>query len=420
MNIIQYYDRESSLELFDFNVSDINNRKFNNFHDVIKYLENNFSYYNNENSNIILAICKKIENSSSLYKERLEKIRKIAEKQFKSPLIINEEPISLATKRQLPEITADNPAKKIKITSTLSHSDQMLLEKVLQTNIKNKNLKELFKTLQKDLALQNRLWRESQNAQGDTILHFLSHFDKETAKEIIAGVQNIDIRNPKNGKTPLHVVYKKPELVQLLLENGADIHQRDKSGKNILYYAFSRKAYETLDILIQYKPSLITKMDFIEDAPILSAILIEDVKLLQLALKLYTNLSLDLNEDHLIYAAVSAKDERILKILLDQGISIDSSPAESASALFLACIEENIEAVKKLVQAGANVNAYNAEGENPLIIATGLGNEELFDYLVNHGADIQQKTRDNQSLIAIAESFNQISMIEKLISLGLK
>lgn len=101
---------------------------------------------------------------------------------------------------------------------------------------------------------------------------------------------------------------------------------------------------------------------------------------------------LELN--HLLEASAEGDIEKV-KLLLDQGIDVNSANAQGWTALTNAAYNQHLELVKFLVEHGADVNHANVNGTTVLMYAKskiiGTQNYQTLNYLLDHGADPSRK-----------------------------
>lgn len=105
-----------------------------------------------------------------------------------------------------------------------------------------------------------------------------------------------------------------------------------------------------------------------------------------------------------LYAALSALDIEIMRVLLEAGANVnetgdvyirDKQQTSSArtgyigiTALHIAAGEGNIPLIQLFLEYGANVNAKDKSGSTPLHFAARRGKDEAVALLLDHGADI--------------------------------
>ena len=98
--------------------------------------------------------------------------------------------------------------------------------------------------------------------------------------------------------------------------------------------------------------------------------------------------------DHLLEASAEGDVEKV-KLLLDQGIDVNSANAQGWTALTNAAYNQHSELVKFLVKHGADVNHANVNGTTVLMYAKskiiGTQNYQTLNYLLDNGADPTRK-----------------------------
>jgi ankyrin repeat protein len=87
----------------------------------------------------------------------------------------------------------------------------------------------------------------------------------------------------------------------------------------------------------------------------------------------------------LIYSCLSG-DSRIVKLLLDHGVFVNSTDAAGTSALMTAATMGNVELVKLLLQRGANVHLRDHLGAHAWDWASVAGRDEILEVLNPQGA----------------------------------
>ena len=83
----------------------------------------------------------------------------------------------------------------------------------------------------------------------------------------------------------------------------------------------------------------------------------------------------------------------ILKILLDNGSSINQRDSQGNTVLHLASMQTQDKVVKFLLDRGAEVDAENIWKETPLQKAAEIGSVTIFEILLEAGADLNHKDK---------------------------
>jgi len=183
------------------------------------------------------------------------------------------------------------------------------------------------------------------------------------------------------GKTPLiyAVEYNYPEIIELLLDRGANIDIKDNSGLSAADYARKSEESEKFLALFEkagYKSREILITSVSEGSAQQVALLVEK--------------GVDINAVNpngftaLTEAAFSGKTE-MAEILIKSGADVNKADLNGTTPLMYAA-DKDPELVMLLLEAGANVNEQNAFGFTALHMAVDSGNVKNVRYLISYGA----------------------------------
>lgn len=83
-----------------------------------------------------------------------------------------------------------------------------------------------------------------------------------------------------------------------------------------------------------------------------------------------------------LIAAIYAKQNLVIKFLLEIGVNVNEPDDGGATAIHAAAAKGNLEVIKKLVELGADPNfAYDDQVDHPLLHAAYNKDREMFNYL---------------------------------------
>ena len=207
----------------------------------------------------------------------------------------------------------------------------------------------------------------------------------------------VDVNALTDGQTPLYVACKQghKSIVKLLLSKGAD-----PSVPN----------------------ELTTSTDF--QSPLQIAVSRGNAMLVELLLEKGAKLLVHPHGEPLLHIACTdaarcrktahaAGDTRsvehmlsVISLLMQQGVNVNAISHKGDTALYRACISQQLEVVQVLLEAGADVN-LTSKGHYPLIAACDAGNAELIYLLLEAGADAKcRKISDETCLHAVINAFS--------------
>jgi ankyrin repeat protein len=111
-----------------------------------------------------------------------------------------------------------------------------------------------------------------------------------------------------------------------------------------------------------------------------------------------------------------------MKFLISKGSNVNEVKIpnkDQTTALHLACLEGNKEAVELLIQSGANVNMRDSEGFTPLFLAIKLENLEIIKLLVQAKADWKISSYYGDNLFSLLEEVKNPEIQEYFKKVGI-
>lgn len=208
-------------------------------------------------------------------------------------------------------------------------------------------------------------------------------YDLNTIKELI-NHNALDINMvDKFGKTALQyaIIKDKPELAKLLIDAGANINVKTRSGRNLFALAmYNRCSHETFllllreDININAMPLKILSRLFNELYPIL------------LESKNDINTPIGKFKRTLLHHAAECSNLQKVQVLISHNINVQAQDITGATALHMAGTPK---LAKILLKAGANIESKNNLGRTPLHTAILYTNRPQVNMKNNYGVILQ-------------------------------
>jgi ankyrin repeat protein len=219
-----------------------------------------------------------------------------------------------------------------------------------------------------------------------------------------------------NSKTPesttlLMMAAHDPEKVKLLIDRGADVRDKAKTGFTALmtattYLGTSESVKLLLDHGAEARPGEGVMFDA---SPLFLATMAGDcdnVRLL-VAKGADPNRKMNLLGNFLtspLLAAVGFGDPATVEALLAGGANLHDKDSDSMTPLHWAVVAHHTDAVKALLKAGADVNAVDRFGYTPLMYAATIdfGDADTATTLLQAGADPSLKDKKGRTALAQA------------------
>ncbi len=332
--------------------------------------------------------------------------------------------------------------KKIKLNAKNEEGDTPL------SFIAKNNNEKIFKLLVNNGANANEsLHILMKNKQTDLVKWLIS---QKALKKI-----KLDVNAENNGgDTPLLIAAQNEdeEIFDLLVQNGANVKAKSKDGRTAREIAVSKGFKNYIEKQSDKKNEKNSKNENnLIDATLTVAKDSEGYKKQRSVLekKLWKRIKKGKKID--IFDAIGIGSEKIVKYLVEKGISdvneegwagsplcyatafshkniakwliehgadINKKNKHDNTALHIATEMRNQKMIKLLVENGANIEAENDEEKTPLMIASLKGNEDIVKYLVEHGAEVNHENARKESAAIFASVHGHENILKFLLKNG--
>jgi len=121
------------------------------------------------------------------------------------------------------------------------------------------------------------------------------------------------------------------------------------------------------------------------------------------------------NDTMNIVEAVEKNDVETVKILLKQGINVESKDGQGRSLLMLATHRNNVNMAKVLLAAGANVNIQDKIQDSPFLYAGAEGKLELVKLYLEHNPNFKIYNRYGGTALIPAAEKGHLEVVRLLV-----
>uniref|UniRef100_A0A3B4ZII6 Poly [ADP-ribose] polymerase n=1 Tax=Stegastes partitus TaxID=144197 RepID=A0A3B4ZII6_9TELE len=230
---------------------------------------------------------------------------------------------------------------------------------------------------------------------------------KDVVDHLLQTGANVHARDD-GGLIPLHNAcsFGHSEVVSLLLCQGADPNARDNWNYTPLHEAAIKGKIDVCIVLLQHgaDPNIRntdgkSALDLAE--PSAKAVLTGEYK-----------------KDELLEAARSGNEEKLMALLTPLNVNCHASDGRKSTPLHLAAGYNRVRIVQLLLQHGADVHAKDKGGLVPLHNACSYGHYEVTELLLKHGACVNAMDLWQFTPLHEAASKNRVEVCSLLLSHG--
>ena len=180
----------------------------------------------------------------------------------------------------------------------------------------------------------------------------------------------------------------KQDIVELLLESGANVNHRNKAGNTPLLEACSQGHVDAARMLLDRGANIDTPTETTLDSALTWACTLGNEQVVDLLLSQNTDVEHRTKDGctALMFASLAGHIE-VARMLLDHGAEINvESDSNKDSPLTFACWKGHQDVVELLLERKADIEHRTKEGFTPLMFAALGGHKEVAYSLLRHGA----------------------------------
>jgi serine/threonine-protein phosphatase 6 regulatory ankyrin repeat subunit B len=237
-------------------------------------------------------------------------------------------------------------------------------------------------------------------------------------KRLVEGKFDAKLAKLPEGTTALMMAAPDPAKMRLVIEHGADVNARSRSGYTALAVAARYGgADEAIGLLLDSGAKVAEAGAQVLGIAAHAGNVGSLERLREAGGDVSTQL-LFLPQIRLSPMTIAARDgdPAVVRKLLDLGADVDRAHGEKFSALEVAVLNNNIELVRLFLSRAADVNEVDGAGYTALLLAASIdfGDTEILDLLLASGAKLDARNRSGETALDLARKYGHTRFMASL------
>jgi ankyrin repeat protein len=263
------------------------------------------------------------------------------------------------------------------------------------------------------------MWEEI--SQNDLFFDYILNYGYlASLKTLIEKNKKLVNAKDKDGNTPLYraAANGHDQVVQLLLDKGAEIDAKNKYGGTPLYRAAANGHDQVVQLLLDKGAEIDAKDEYVQ-TPLYRAAENGHDQVVQLLLDKGAEVnSKEKYGQTPLYRAAANGHDQVVQLLLDKGAEIDAKDEYDKTPLYRAAANGHDQVVQLLLDKGAEVNSKDKYGATPLYWAAYYGHDQVVQLLLDKGAKVNAKDEDGYTPLYRAAANGQDQVVQLLLDKG--
>ena len=257
------------------------------------------------------------------------------------------------------------------------------------------------------------------DSQSRSPLHSASYLGYLDLVEILLK-SGVDINLRNTGETPLAVSLLRGnfEVVQFLVERGANVHQRDMNGWTLLHRAAGYGDIDIVRFLLNLELGVQARGSD-QETPLMLASAGGHVEVSRFLIEHQADVASAADEGWTsLHIAADYGHADVVQLLLEYGADVDVQTAHLSAPLHFASNNGHLEVAELLLERGAEVDVRNEDLETPLYLASKNGFLEIVGFLMKRQSNVNSQDSWGWTPLHSAAQNGHLDIVKLLIDSG--
>ncbi|XP_008205232.1 rabankyrin-5 isoform X2 [Nasonia vitripennis] len=277
-------------------------------------------------------------------------------------------------------------------------------------------------------------WSPGPDGCQQTLLHKAIDENREDVAQFLVR-SGCDLNSPRrpgpNGAggdeakdecTPLHLCcqWGLEQVVQTLIEHGANVNARDAEGKTPVHIAIQNQHAQIISLLLCHPNINLSIRDKKGQSPFATALAVRNNKAAQAILDRLPSAAeqFDNKGRNFLHTAIQKNDMESILFLLSIQVDVNSRVQDVTQTppLHLAAINGNEMLVRSLILAGARVNDTDAHRNTALHAAAKAGHATVVSALLQNSINFDAVNADGDNALHVAVREGHVTVVRTLLT----
>jgi ankyrin repeat protein len=259
-----------------------------------------------------------------------------------------------------------------------------------------------------------KYYSDCEDCHGSTLLNYL--ISQNSISDVEKVLKYADVNHIDTEENTALIYATSPEMISVLVNNGAWIDFRDEYGETALVANIRRMNFANAQKLLELSINVDIQSNDGNTALILLFNYM-DISFLSILLAYNPNIDIQNNDGVTALMCSVGKCYKSFKILLRAGANVNLQDIDGCTALMISTrYDIDVKYMKKLLKYGANVNLQNNQGSTALMLSMLVLDTEKFNLLLKASTDVHLKDKKEETVFDMLDRYKHMDNAQDIVN----